>query len=225
MLKHDPESNYISICDEVCEFNEADSTSTVTKCKVPAISTIYSDEEFAIATETEDLDSGVYFGTASEPAIAFDGNMLNNADDSSNPCSLGMAFKEGHVGMLSQVKWFMPDIDTNEKNLLVDLTTFEGSGDNTDDGSWETLFTIGENLHAGWNYHKWDTPEDYPKYRFYRFSGSTNGGCNINEITFTGVETIDDEAETYTCSAKVVLDEEETALNSVDYMGSLTTNL
>ena len=34
-----------------------------------------------------------------------------------------------------------------------------------DDGSWETLFTIGENLHAGWNYHKWDTPEDYLKYR------------------------------------------------------------
>jgi hypothetical protein len=35
MFKNDSSSNYISICDEICEFNEEDSTSSVTKCKLP----------------------------------------------------------------------------------------------------------------------------------------------------------------------------------------------
>jgi hypothetical protein len=101
MLKNDSSTNYISICDEECVFNEEDSTGAITKCVIPEISTIYSNENFAIATETEDLDSGVYFGTADDVSIAFDGNMLNTPDDSNSECSLGMSFKENHVGMIS----------------------------------------------------------------------------------------------------------------------------
>ena len=50
---------------------------------------------------------------------------------------------------------------------------------------------MNENIHDGWNYHKWEDGSN-PKYRYYRFSGSTSGGCLINEIKMTGVETIDD---------------------------------
>jgi hypothetical protein len=101
MLKNDSDANQILICDEVCVFNEEDSTASVTKCKIPGISTIYSNENFAIATETEDLDSGEYFGTADDVSIAFDGNVLNTPDDTNSECSLGMSFKENHVGMIS----------------------------------------------------------------------------------------------------------------------------
>ena len=101
MFKHDSTSNYISICDEPCIFNEGASTSSITKCKVPAISTIYSNENFGIATESEDLDSGVYFGTAEDVSVAFDGAVLITPIDTNQECSLGMSFKEGHVGMIS----------------------------------------------------------------------------------------------------------------------------
>jgi len=87
------------------------------------------------------------------------------------------------------------------------------------------LFTVDENLHSGWNYHKWETSEDYPKYRFYRFYGPSTGACAINEVTFTGVETIDNEDSTYTCSAKLVIGDDETDLNTIEYQGTLTTLL
>jgi hypothetical protein len=44
-----------------------------------------------------------------------------------------------------------------------------------------------ENMHSGWNYHKWEDAADYPTYRYYRFYSANKGGCKINEITFTGV--------------------------------------
>lgn len=53
-------------------FDEASSTSTVTKCKVPKLSTVYSNENFEIATPSENLKAGKFFGTASNFEIAFD---------------------------------------------------------------------------------------------------------------------------------------------------------
>jgi hypothetical protein len=73
MLKNNSRINYISVCDETCVFNETASSASSVKCNVPEVSTIYSNEQFFIATETEDLDSGVYFGTADDVETAFDG--------------------------------------------------------------------------------------------------------------------------------------------------------
>lgn len=82
-----------------------------------------------------------------------------------------------------------------------------------------------KNLHSGWNYYQWETSDAYPKYRYYRFYGASSGACAINEVTLTGVETIDNSDATYTCSAKVVIDGQETSLNTVEYQGALTTTL
>ena len=102
IIKQNDTKNYISICDEKCVFDESSSTSTVTKCKVPKISTIYSNENFEIATPSENLKSpGKYFGTATDYEIAFDDKMLVTPTDSNKICHMGMAFKEGHVGMIS----------------------------------------------------------------------------------------------------------------------------
>lgn len=40
------DDNYISVCDERCEFIDSESTSSVAKCKLPMISTIYSNTNF-----------------------------------------------------------------------------------------------------------------------------------------------------------------------------------
>lgn len=70
-------------------------------CLVPALSTSYSNEHFLIAEPSEDLKSGVYFGTSDDFANAFDDDLLNdNGDDSAN-CYIGTEFKEGHVGIIS----------------------------------------------------------------------------------------------------------------------------
>jgi hypothetical protein len=101
IIKNNETLNYISVCNEKCVFDESSSTSTVTKCKVPKVSTIYSNENFEIATSSENLKSGNYFGTATNYEIAFDNMMLVTPTDTSTNCNLGMVFKEGHVGILS----------------------------------------------------------------------------------------------------------------------------
>jgi hypothetical protein len=41
--------------------------------------------------------------------------MTNTPVDSSSACSLGIQFKENHVGMISQVKYYMKDISSSKK--------------------------------------------------------------------------------------------------------------
>lgn len=94
-------------------------------------------------------------------------------------------------------------MSVSQKAELVDITQFQGSNDNS---TFTTLFTVDKNLHSGWNYYQWETSDAYPKYRYYRFYGASSGACAINEVTLTGVETIDNSDATYTCSAKVVID-------------------
>ena len=122
IIKQNETQNYISVCDEKCVFDESSSSATVTKCKVPKISTVYSNANFGIATPTENLKAGNYFGTATDFALAFDDKMLETPTDDSTICHMGMTFKQGHVGMLSQVKYFMKDITSKE--LFVNTTKF-----------------------------------------------------------------------------------------------------
>lgn len=122
VLKSDSTQNYIEVCNEKCIFDEATSTSTVAKCKVPKISTIYSNENFEISLPSENL-KGNMFGTAEDYEIAFDDKMLVKPTDTNSECHLGMSFKEGHVAVLSQVKYFLKDILTH-KEIYVNVTTF-----------------------------------------------------------------------------------------------------
>ena len=107
-------------------------------------------------------------------------------------CYQGMEFREGFVGMISQVKYFMGDI--LNKYTYADHLMFQASDDNS---TWTTLFAADLNIHEGWNYFTWDNIEDRPKYRFYRFHSYYIEACTMREISFQGVETIDDSNPTY----------------------------
>lgn len=106
VLKNDSRTNYISVCDEKCDLIESESTSSVAKCKLPGLSTIYSNSNFSIAEESDNLKAASYWGKASDYMNAFDDKLLTPPEDRYDPF-LGMAFKEGHVGAISQVKYFI----------------------------------------------------------------------------------------------------------------------
>lgn len=191
LLRGDPENNFITVCDRKCEFQDDASTDEKAQCLVPEVSTTYSDENFKISVPSEDLKSKDIFGTYTNNKAAFDDILTEDQGDSavqSGNCSIGMGFKPGHVGLISQVKWFMGDITNGETAFLVDNLIFQGSQDNT---TWTDIFNVDENVHEGWNYKTW-TRETQQKYRFYRFQGNEAKICKMNEIKFTGVETIDD---------------------------------
>lgn len=44
ILKNDTVNNYVSVCDEKCEFIEESSDATKSVCKIPKMSTVYSNE-------------------------------------------------------------------------------------------------------------------------------------------------------------------------------------
>jgi len=46
LLKSKPEDNYIKICEKKCAVVAADSVSGTTVCKVPSVSTTYSNQNF-----------------------------------------------------------------------------------------------------------------------------------------------------------------------------------
>ncbi len=92
----------------------------------------------------------------------FDGmNWNSNADQAAN-CNFGTVFKPGHIGYLREVKYFM---NRFTRANIVTKMFFQGSNDGT---TYTTLFTIGEEIHEGWNYYTFEQGKEL-KYRYYRF--------------------------------------------------------
>lgn len=112
---------------------------------------MYSNTNFNIETESEDLKARSYFGTVANLRVPFDNLLMVQPTNTQSTCQIGVGFKEGHVGLISQVKYFMGDINT--PSLYVDLLKFQGSNDNT---TWTDLYTADDNIHEGWNYVDWN---------------------------------------------------------------------
>jgi len=128
LLKSKPEYNYIKICEKKCAVVAADSVSGTTVCKVPSVSTTYSNQNFKIEVPSESLNSGVYFGNWEEKAkLAFDNQIITKYESNSKVCHFGMVFKKGYVGMLEQVKYFLKEIPNRAS--FVDNLHFQGSLD------------------------------------------------------------------------------------------------
>jgi hypothetical protein len=88
------------------------------------MSTVYSNENFKIETEKEDLKFRKIFGNLDDNLVSFDNRLLLSPVKSSSDetCIIGGSFKANHVGMLSQVKYFLPEM--NDKSIYVDKLTF-----------------------------------------------------------------------------------------------------
>ena len=72
VLKNDSVNNFISVCDEKCEFVESSSDGTKSVCKLPKISTVYSNANFNIETTKDDLRFRRTFSTLTDPEKVFD---------------------------------------------------------------------------------------------------------------------------------------------------------
>jgi hypothetical protein len=72
ILKNDSTNNFITVCEEKCEFLESLSDSTKAVCKMPKMSTVYSNAQFKIETQQDDLRFRKVFGNLQDISKAFD---------------------------------------------------------------------------------------------------------------------------------------------------------
>lgn len=161
---------------------------------LPALATTKSILDYSIVGES------YLFGTpfSSKAALTlsvWDGSHQNGWSDTATNCFFGTAFKPGYIGVLNEVKYFMSRfVRANFVNKL----RFEAALSSS--GPWTTIFTVGHEIHEGWNYQNYAEGSEL-KYRFYRFFGAGTGSCIVGEVSFRGYEAIQDTNEDYTCSA------------------------
>lgn len=166
------------------------------------------------------LHEGIWTGTASDTELAKlidNKNMIDMQDSTSSNCYFQIQYKENHVGVLDEVKFFVNTL--TDKTPFVGNLVFQGSDDGV---TFTDLWTIDKSVHEGWNAH--DFEDNQPSYNIYRFQGATSGSCRVGEVRLHGIESIDDDNTSYSCTPKLILESEasDASLNAVTFDASLT---
>jgi len=210
------EKNSVSICGLPCDITA--STPTSIECTAPSFTNAQSINQFDGLADASIL-SGTWFADDDDTAgNAADNSLANPYESSSNDCFVGLDIGEGKVAQLTQVRYF-PKIDTEAAKY--NGAKIEGSEDGN---NYDTIFTLDENTHDGWN--SW-FPESTPdSYRFFRFSGGDSSmNCALAELEFTGY-VLSDRAGSVSsvfCEALVEINgKSENLINAVNYQSSLT---
>ena len=84
------------------------------------------------------------------------------------------------------------------------------------------MWTINNSVHEGWNSLDFEEEGARPSFNIYRFQGTTNGSCRIGEVKLHGVESIDSDSESHTCTPKLIVDNIVTDLNPVTFSADFT---
>jgi len=211
------DGNSVDVCGNECVLSVADSTGNDAVCHVPSLTTIYS------ATNHRISEAGVLQGTwfasnTDQMAVLSDyNNIVDYSDSTASGCFFGMEFKQGHVGVLDEVKFFINNL--YDKTPFANNLVFQGSDDGV---AWTDLWQIDDVVHEGWNtmnFKEESAPETYAKFRFY---GSTTGSCRVGEARFTGIEAINDNASSYACTPTLTVNGVSTSITDVTYDNAST---
>jgi hypothetical protein len=89
-IKLDSTKTHIEVCNEECIYSEADSTADTVRCKLPALSTTYSNANFGIQLESEDLKTGKYLSSGTFVEKSFNNNNLDANVDTNANCFVEM---------------------------------------------------------------------------------------------------------------------------------------
>lgn len=209
----------IDVCGNVCAIDDEASTADTVSCTLPLLASAYSASNYEVVSE-DVLHSGTWTGTASDEELAklVNGkNIIDVIDSTSSDCYFQIQYKENHVGVLDEVKFFINKL-TNKTPFSGGNLIFQGSDDGT---TFTDLWTVDASVHEGWNSKDFEAGSE-PSYNIYRFQGKVAGSCRIGEVKLHGVESIDDDQSTYACTPKLMVDGAATDLSPVTYDAAKT---
>mmetsp|Transcript_28781 Transcript_28781/g.25950 ORF Transcript_28781/g.25950 Transcript_28781/m.25950 type:complete len:457 (-) Transcript_28781:4506-5876(-) len=222
----DEDMNEVRVCGFRCPVTGSP-TSTSLTCIAPQFQNEETISEYPNSFEVE-LLSGTWTGDKSDQIDnAYDGEYTTHYKSNSEECEIALTLADGLSAALTQVRYF-PQIDSDA--ALLDGTKIEGCDDSG--SNCDTIFTIDENAHDGWN--SWDAEEDdYSNiYSVFKLSGvsGTTARCAIADIEFRGVYlSLNDETDLtdVNCKATVTVNglSDTTSGNVVTYDQTVTGSL
>jgi hypothetical protein len=144
-------SNTIEFCGNVATLDLAASNATKAVVRIPALATTHSAKTFEIV-ETGVL-GGKWFGTEEkELAKIFDDSVMDDYVDTNAECHVGVTYKSKQVGVLSEAKFFINDLQDNKP--FVDKLTLQGSNDSG--ATWTDIWMVDAEVNEGWNSKVWE---------------------------------------------------------------------
>ena len=111
MLKNS-ENTFISFCENKAVLS-AESTDTVAKILLPAVSTAYSDSTFGIQQQRNLVPEKISSSGTSHSKL-FDGDLFTQNTDNTAGCYIDMEFRTGYIGVLDKVKYYLA-VDRNKQ--------------------------------------------------------------------------------------------------------------
>lgn len=93
MMKESPSNNYLSVCENKCTFDEAGSSASAAKCKLPQVSTLYSDTSFKIQSSHKLEGMVVSSSNADKQSLIIDNDIHTMYVDSNSECHVTFEFK------------------------------------------------------------------------------------------------------------------------------------
>ena len=160
----DSTTNSIDVCGNPCAIDAAASDAFQVTCTLPYVATAYSAAEYEVVSPGM-LHSGTWSGTTTDSELAklIDGKNMVDMLDSETQCHFQIQYKENHVGVLDEVKFFVNEMV--DKSPYVGSLVFQGSHDGLE---FTDLWTIDAAVHEGWNSHDFEDGSQ-PAFNIYRF--------------------------------------------------------
>jgi hypothetical protein len=102
-----------------------------------------------------DYIKGTLYGSDNDNLEAvFDGMNPNGWKSEAKDCYFGTYFREGYIGFIVEARYFM---NRFTRSNFVGNLRLEGSQDGL---TYTTIFTVGEEIHEGWNYYTFETGKE-----------------------------------------------------------------
>jgi len=193
----------VLVCGEESTLLPGLSDASASVFTAPAIKTQASQLASGRSNETIMIENE-FASLASLKGVLFDGNNVPGLSSSGSNCAVGFKLTQptaatySKIAMVSEFRFFM-DYFTN-KALYAGTLKFQGSNDGFVNNI-NTLVTVGEEIHEGWNSY------DLSNVAFssFRIFNPTNNGCDaIGEIKLFGQVVLDFGAGPSSCDVKIV---------------------
>jgi hypothetical protein len=154
----------VNICGRECTALYDDSDQNSFTCEAPAIETRLSLGEFKINPRSNVIGETQSSNPDSLAATVFDGQNLPGTSESTDNCFMQVTYPDGYVGYIERVRIFMDTFTDNSP--YVENLKFQGSDD--DFTTVTEIFTVGVEIHEGWNVYDmsdYGSPEAMASYR------------------------------------------------------------